>query len=128
VLQLGVGPACLHPYISMMSLMLMSLMVSAAGKAAVGTLLRALSELSLKQCTATVAICRHCSFCYALFLGVSLCCLLQAVFLLIGKTSALTMNIAGVIKDWMLIFFSYYLFRAPVTRLNLIGYIFCCRY
>eukprot|EP00775_Hariotina_reticulata_P002500 gene2500-2804_t len=49
-----------------------------------------------------------------------------AVFLLIGKTSALTMNIAGVIKDWMLIFFSYYLFRAPVTRLNLIGYIFCC--
>ena len=27
-----------------------------------------------------------------------------AVFLLIGKTSALTMNIAGVIKDWMLIF------------------------
>ena len=23
-----------------------------------------------------------------------------AVFLLIGKTSALTMNIAGVIKDW----------------------------
>lgn len=26
--------------------------------------------------------------------------LVQAVFLLIGKTSALTMNIAGVIKDW----------------------------
>jgi hypothetical protein len=51
----------------------------------------------------------------------------QAVFLLIGKTSALTMNIAGVIKDWMLIFFSYYIFRAPVTKLNLAGYIFCCR-
>jgi len=51
---------------------------------------------------------------------------LQAVFLLIGKTSALTMNIAGVIKDWMLIFFSYYLFRAPVTALNLLGYAFCC--
>lgn len=49
-----------------------------------------------------------------------------AVFLLIGKTSALTMNIAGVIKDWMLIFFSYYLFKAPVTALNLIGYAFCC--
>lgn len=49
-----------------------------------------------------------------------------AVFLLIGKTSALTMNIAGVIKDWMLIFFSYAVFQAPVTRLNLIGYIFCC--
>lgn len=26
------------------------------------------------------------------------------VFLFIGKTSALIMNIAGVIKDWMLIF------------------------
>ena len=50
----------------------------------------------------------------------------QAVFLLIGKTSALTMNIAGVIKDWMLIFFSFYLFHAPVTALNLAGYAFCC--
>ena len=46
--------------------------------------------------------------------------------MLIGKTSALTMNIAGVIKDWMLIFLSYYLFRAPVTALNLLGYAFCC--
>ena len=52
--------------------------------------------------------------------------LTQAVFLLIGKTSALTMNIAGVIKDWLLIFFSYYLFGAPVTALNLLGYAFCC--
>jgi hypothetical protein len=51
---------------------------------------------------------------------------MQAVFLLIGKTSALTMNIAGVIKDWMLIFFSFYLFHAPVTTLNLAGYAFCC--
>lgn len=50
----------------------------------------------------------------------------QAVFMLIGKTSALTMNIAGVIKDWMLIFFSFYLFHAPVTTLNLAGYLFCC--
>lgn len=49
-----------------------------------------------------------------------------AVFMLIGKTSALTMNIAGVIKDWMLIYFSYYVFHAPLTRLNLFGYIFCC--
>jgi len=36
------------------------------------------------------------------------------------------MNIAGVIKDWMLIFFSYAVFHAPVTRLNLVGYAFCC--
>jgi len=49
-----------------------------------------------------------------------------AVFLLIGKTSALTMNIAGVIKDWLLIFFSYSVFHAPVTAVNMIGYIFCC--
>ena len=49
-----------------------------------------------------------------------------AVFLLIGKTSALTMNIAGVIKDWMLIFFSWSVFKAPVTATNLLGYIFCC--
>ena len=48
-----------------------------------------------------------------------------AVFLLIGKTSALTMNIAGVIKDWMLIFFSFYLVHAPVTAVNLAGYAFC---
>lgn len=46
--------------------------------------------------------------------------------MLIGKTSALTMNIAGVIKDWLLIFLSFYLFKAPVTALNLFGYFFCC--
>jgi len=33
-----------------------------------------------------------------------------AVFLLIGKTSALTMNIAGVVKDWMLIGLSVLIF------------------
>ena len=49
-----------------------------------------------------------------------------AVFLLIGKTSALTMNIAGVIKDWLLISFSYFGFKAPLTPLTLAGYIFCC--
>ena len=26
----------------------------------------------------------------------------------------------------MLIFFSFYVFHAPVTRLNLFGYAFCC--
>ncbi len=34
-----------------------------------------------------------------------------SVFLLIGKTSALTMNIAGVVKDWMLIFLSVLMFK-----------------
>eukprot|EP00884_Botryococcus_braunii_P008410 jgi/Botrbrau1/17570/Bobra.0166s0017.1 len=47
----------------------------------------------------------------------------MSVFLLIGKTSALTMNIAGVIKDWLLIALSYLLFRAAISRLNLGGYL-----
>ena len=38
---------------------------------------------------------------------------------------AQTMNIAGVVKDWMLVCVSYYGFHAPVTRLTLSGYIFC---
>ncbi|KAI7842150.1 hypothetical protein COHA_004173 [Chlorella ohadii] len=46
----------------------------------------------------------------------------MAVFLLIGKTSALTMNIAGVVKDWLLILLSWLLYKAPVTALNLEGY------
>jgi hypothetical protein len=34
----------------------------------------------------------------------------MAVFLLIGKTSALTMNVAGVVKDWLLIALSVLIF------------------
>ena len=45
-----------------------------------------------------------------------------SVFLLIGKTSALTMNVAGVIKDWLLIGASSLLFHSQVTPLNLQGY------
>jgi len=45
-----------------------------------------------------------------------------AVFLLIGRTSALTMNVAGVLKDWLLIGLSATLFGAPVSALNLGGY------
>ena len=37
-----------------------------------------------------------------------------SVFLLIGKTSALTMNVAGVIKDWLLIGLSALIFHAQV--------------
>jgi hypothetical protein len=40
-----------------------------------------------------------------------------SVFLLIGKTSALTMNVAGVIKDWLLIGLSVLIFQAQVRRL-----------
>ena len=35
----------------------------------------------------------------------------MAVFLLIGKTSALTMNIGGVVKDWLLIGLSVWLYK-----------------
>lgn len=34
----------------------------------------------------------------------------MAVFMLIGKTSALTMNIGGVVKDWLLIGLSYWIY------------------
>ncbi|GIL65961.1 hypothetical protein Vafri_19608 [Volvox africanus] len=46
----------------------------------------------------------------------------MSVFLLIGKTSALTMNVAGVIKDWLLILLSVVLYGSPVTRTQLGGY------
>lgn len=45
-----------------------------------------------------------------------------AVFLLVGKTSALTMNVAGVVKDWLLIAFSWSVIRDTVTPINLVGY------
>ncbi|KAK3119693.1 hypothetical protein QOZ80_9AG0673860 [Eleusine coracana subsp. coracana] len=45
-----------------------------------------------------------------------------AVFLLVGKTSALTMNVAGVVKDWLLIAFSWTVIKDTVTPINLIGY------
>lgn len=45
-----------------------------------------------------------------------------AVYLLIGKTSALTMNVAGVVKDWLLIAFSWSIIRDQVTTINLLGY------
>lgn len=49
-------------------------------------------------------------------------CLNMAVFLLIGKSSALTMNVAGVIKDWLLILLSVMMFGSPVSGLQLVGY------
>ncbi|XP_015078802.1 LOW QUALITY PROTEIN: probable sugar phosphate/phosphate translocator At4g32390 [Solanum pennellii] len=45
-----------------------------------------------------------------------------AVFLVVGKTSALTMNIGGVVKDWLLIAFSWSVIKDRVTPLNLVGY------
>mmetsp|Transcript_10258 Transcript_10258/g.17865 ORF Transcript_10258/g.17865 Transcript_10258/m.17865 type:complete len:349 (-) Transcript_10258:14-1060(-) len=46
----------------------------------------------------------------------------MAVFLLIGKTSALTMNVAGVVKDWLLILLSVVVYGSSVTQTQLMGY------
>ncbi|XP_073020722.1 probable sugar phosphate/phosphate translocator At2g25520 [Primulina eburnea] len=63
-------------------------------------------------------------FDFAIFGTNSLCAfaLNLAVFLLVGKTSALTMNVAGVVKDWLLIAFSWSVIKDTVTPLNLFGY------
>ena len=45
-----------------------------------------------------------------------------AVYLLIGKTSALTMNIAGVVKDFFLIILSSFIFEAPISSLQVVGF------
>lgn len=45
-----------------------------------------------------------------------------AVFLLIGRTSALTMNVCGLVKDWFTISFSVLIFKSTVTFTNLLGY------
>ncbi|WOL00858.1 putative sugar phosphate/phosphate translocator [Canna indica] len=44
------------------------------------------------------------------------------VFLLVGKTSALTINVVGVVKDWLLIDFSWSVIRDTITTINLLGY------
>lgn len=63
-------------------------------------------------------------FDYLIFGTNSLCAfaLNLAVFLLVGKTSALTMNVAGVVKDWLLIAFSWSVIKDTVTPINLVGY------
>ena len=41
----------------------------------------------------------------------------MSVFLLIGKTSALTVNVAGVVKDWLLIVLSILIFKTEVKAI-----------
>lgn len=55
------------------------------------------------------------------------CCIIVCVLIvpdvaLWPQTSALTMNIAGVVKDWLLIGLSVLLYRSPISRVNLGGY------
>lgn len=45
-----------------------------------------------------------------------------AVVMLIGKTSALVLTLAGVIKDVFLVFLSMCIFGAPVTALQFLAY------
>uniref|UniRef100_A0A7S0YKQ8 Sugar phosphate transporter domain-containing protein n=1 Tax=Polytomella parva TaxID=51329 RepID=A0A7S0YKQ8_9CHLO len=44
------------------------------------------------------------------------------IFILIGRTSALIMNVAGIFKDWLLIVLSVFIFGAPVTSVQAVGY------
>ncbi|KAL7185598.1 hypothetical protein ACSBR2_027523 [Camellia fascicularis] len=44
------------------------------------------------------------------------------VFLLVGKTSTLTMNVAGVVNDWLLIAFLWSVIKDTMTLINLFGY------
>lgn len=46
-----------------------------------------------------------------------------AVFLVIGRTGAITVRVAGVIKDWILIGLSTVLFPdSQITVMNAVGY------
>jgi len=45
-----------------------------------------------------------------------------AIYLLIGRTSALTLNVAGVVKDFILILISSALFEAPISSTQLVGF------
>ena len=49
-------------------------------------------------------------------------CLNLSVFLLIGRTSALTMNVCGLVKDWFTIGASVVVFGSTVTPVNIAGY------
>ena len=44
----------------------------------------------------------------------------------ITSTTSVSDVLVRALQDWMLIFFSFSLFHAPVTALNLAGYAFCC--
>lgn len=46
-----------------------------------------------------------------------------SIFLVIGRTGAVTVRVAGVLKDWILIALSTVVFpESTITGLNIIGY------
>ncbi|KAL2470213.1 putative sugar phosphate/phosphate translocator [Abeliophyllum distichum] len=64
-------------------------------------------------------------FNFWIFFSNAVCALLLnfSIFLVIGRTGAVTMRVAGVLKDWILIALSTVVFpESMITGLNIIGY------
>ncbi|KAL6188383.1 hypothetical protein ACLB2K_039776 [Fragaria x ananassa] len=64
-------------------------------------------------------------FNFWIFFSNALCALALnfSIFLVIGRTGAVTIRVAGVLKDWILIALSTVIFpESVITRLNIIGY------
>ena len=73
-------------------------------------------------------------FNFWIFFSNALCALALnfSIFLVIGRTGAVTIRVAGVLKDWILIALSTIVFpESTITGLNIIGYaigkLFCLR-
>jgi hypothetical protein len=67
----------------------------------------------------------HMEFNFWIFFSNALCALALnfSTFLVIGRTGAVTIRVAGVLKDWLLISLSTVLFpESKITGLNVIGY------
>lgn len=67
----------------------------------------------------------HMQFNFWIFFSNALCALALnfSTFLVIGRTGAVTIRVAGVLKDWLLISLSTVLFpESKITGLNVIGY------
>lgn len=64
-------------------------------------------------------------FNFWIFFSNALCALALnfSIFLVIGRTGAVTIRVAGVLKDWILIALSTVIFpESAITGLNIIGY------
>ncbi|KAL5982943.1 hypothetical protein ACLOJK_017023 [Asimina triloba] len=67
----------------------------------------------------------HIQFNFWIFFSNALCALALnfSIFLAIGRTGAVTIRVAGVLKDWILIALSTIIFpESTITGLNIIGY------
>lgn len=67
----------------------------------------------------------HMQFNFWIFFSNAVCAfaLNLSTFLVIGRTGAVTIRVAGVLKDWLLITLSTVLFpESKITGLNIIGY------